>query len=255
MSLEFVVLGFQFVNNLIDHLDMYILPMKKNPVPVRRGIFVSLAIIFSVLFFISSSALAQSLFVVPSAEIPIRRGQGTEYKIVAMVKDGTKVEFLEEEGFYTKVRLGSGKEGWMLSRFLSSDPPLDQVVERLQLENDQLKEKSYSANEKIKELTQALDTTKQELDSLRGEREKLGEDYETLQRDTADVVGIKNELERTTGENSALQDKLAQLEGENRALKKDDKLYWFLAGAGVFLIGIIFGKMPAPSRRRKSSLL
>lgn len=212
-------------------------------------------VLFCCSVFMVTATLAQSLFVAPSAEIAIRRGQGTEYKIVAMVKDGTKVEFLEEDGFYTKIRLNSGKEGWMLSRFLSPDPPLFQVVERLQQENDQLKEKSHTASEKISELTLALENTQQELDSLKSDREQLGEDYETLQRDTADVMQIKKDLEKTSGENSALLDKLAQLETENNTLKKDDKMYWFLAGAGVLILGIIFGKMPGPSRRRKSSLL
>lgn len=203
----------------------------------------------------SISAVAESLYVAPSAEIALRRGQGTEYKIVAMVKDGTKVELIEEEGFHSKVRLQTGKEGWMLSRFLSPDPPLNQVVDRLQGENDTLKQQFYKAGEKIKELTLALENTQQELDKIRNDREQLGEDYKSLQRDTADVVQIKQDLDKTAEENSALLDKLAYVEGQYSSLKKDNTMYWFLAGAGVLIVGIIFGKMPGPSRRRKSSLL
>ena len=202
-----------------------------------------------------STVSAESLYVAPSAEVAIRRGQGTEYKIVAMVKSGTRVEFLEDVEHHTKVRLASGKEGWMLSRFLSPDPPLDQVVDRLQLENDKLKEKSAKAAEKIAELTLALSTTQDELAALRRDREQLGQDYETLQKDTADVVQIKKDLDSTVGENSALLEKLALLEEQYKALKKDSKMYWFLAGAGVLIVGLIFGKLPSPARRRKSSLL
>ncbi len=129
------------------------------------------------------------------------------------------------------------------------------MVDRLQLENDKLKEKSYTAGEQIKELALALETTQQDLEKLQSDREQLGEDYEALQRDTADVVQIKKDLEKTVEENSALLDKLASVEGQYNSLKKDNKMYWFLAGAGVLIVGIIFGKMPGPSRRRKSSLL
>jgi SH3 domain protein len=214
-----------------------------------------LAITIAVVAGSSTIVSAESLYVTPSAEVAIRSGQGTEYKIVSIVKDGSRVEFLEEEGFHTKVRLQSGKEGWMLSRFLSPDPPLDQVVERLQIENDKLKEKSATAIEKIKELNLSLKTAQEELDGLRLDREQLGQDYDTLQKDTADVVKIKEDLERTVDENSALLEKLALVEEQYNSLKKDNKMYWFLVGAGVLILGIIVGKMPGPSRRRKSSLL
>ena len=214
-----------------------------------------LAIFVGTMVFTCISVSARSLYVAPSAEIAIRRGQGTEYKIVAMVKDGAKVEVIEESEYYTKIRLDSGKEGWVLSRFLSPDPPLDSVVKKLQVEKDNLQEKSTAATQKIEELTLALNTIQEELDNLRGERDVLSQDYATLQRDTADVVQIKEDLEKTAGENGALLDKLALVEEQYNALKKDSNMYWFLAGAGVLIVGIVLGKMPGPSRRRKSSLL
>lgn len=200
-------------------------------------------------------ASAGSLYVEPSTEVAIRRGQGTEYKIVAMIKNGAKVEALEELKDYTRVRLDSGREGWMLSRFLSPDPPLDQVVDTLQGEKDRLLEKSTTATQTIKELTLDLRIAQEELAALRGERDVLSEDYKTLQRDTADVVQIKQDMERTTEENSALLEKLNLVEEQYNALKKDSSMYWFLVGAGVLVVGIILGKLPAPSRKRKSSLL
>ena len=198
---------------------------------------------------------AASLYVAPSTEVAIRRGQGTEYKIVAMVKNGEKLEALEELEGYTRVRLDSGREGWVLSRFLSPDPPLDQVVDTLQSEKDRLVEKSTTATRTIEELTVDLRTAQEELANLRGERNVLSQDYKTLQRDTADVVQIKQDMERTAKENSALLEKLAVVEEQYNTLKNDSNMYWFLVGAGVLVVGIILGKLPAPSRRRKSSLL
>lgn len=214
-----------------------------------------LAIFVGTMVFTCINALATSLYVAPTAEIAIRRGQGTEYKIVAMVKDGAKVEVIEEVEFYKKVRTSTGREGWVLGRFLSSEPPLDSVVEKLREEKRKWQEKSIGVNQKIEELTLALNTTQEELNYLSREREELGHDYETLQRDTADVVQIKQDLDRTAGENGTLIEKLDVVEEQYNALKKDSTMYWFLAGAGVLVVGIALGKMPGPSRRRKSSLL
>ena len=214
-----------------------------------------LAIFVGTMLFTGINVLASSLYVAPTAEIAIRRGQGTEYKIVAMVKDGVKVEVIEESEFYKKVRTRTGREGWVLSRFLSPNPPLDSVVEKLRGEKKTWQGKSTIVNQKIEELTLTVTTTQEELNNLRREREELAHDYETLQRDTADVVQIKQDLERTAGENGTLLEKLAVVEEQYNALKKDSTMYWFLAGAGVLIVGIILGKMPGPSRRRKSSLL
>jgi len=214
-----------------------------------------LAIFAGTMVFTCINVLASSLYVAPTAQIAIRRGQGTEYKIVAMVKDGVKVEVIEESEFYKKVRTSTGREGWVLSRFLSPNPPLDSVVEKLREEKKTWQGKSTTLNQKIEELTLSLNTTQEELNNLRREREELGHDYETLQRDTADVVQIKQDLERTAGENGTLLEKLAVVEEQYNGLKKDSTMYWFLAGAGVLVVGIILGKMPGPSRRRKSSLL
>jgi SH3 domain protein len=214
-----------------------------------------LAIFVGTMVFTCVNVLASSLYVAPTAEIAIRRGQGTEYKIVAMVKDGVKVEVIEESEFYKKVRTRTGREGWVLSRFLSPNPPLDSVVEKLREEKKTWQGKSTIVNQKIEELTLTVTTTQEELNNLRREREELAHDYETLQRDTADVVQIKQDLERTAGENGTLLEKLAVVEEQYNALKKDSTMYWFLTGAGVLIVGIILGKMPGPSRRRKSSLL
>lgn len=228
---------------------------KNEHTPVAGRASLMLALFVGTVLFTSINVVASSLYVAPTAELAIRRGQGTEFKIVAMVKNGAKVEVIEETEYYKKVRLNSGKEGWMLGRFLTPDPPLDSVVERLREEKSKWQEKSTAANQKIEELTLALTTTQEELKNLRNEREELTHDYETLQRDTADVVQIKQDLERTAGENGTLLEKLAVIEGQYNALKKDSNMYWFLAGAGVLVAGIILGKMPGPSRRRRSSLL
>lgn len=243
-------------NYYIERVNMNKIHLQENSSGLTSKLLsLILTAVLGSIVFSFSSASAESFYVAPSIDVAVRRGQGTEYKIVSMVKSGSRVEFLEEEGFHTKIRLASGKEGWMLSRFLSPDPPLDQVVDRLQLENDKLKEKSATAIEKTKELNLALKKSQQELEALRGEREQLGQDYDTLQQDTADVVQIKENMEKTAEENSTLMGKLVQVEEQYNSLSKDNKMYWFLVGAGVLFVGIILGKMPSPSRKRKSSLL
>lgn len=216
---------------------------------------------FVIMFTVSTVILpvnqadAETLYVKPSAEVVVRRGQGSDYKIVAMVKDGTSVELLEESDSYSLVRLNNGKEGWMLKRFLSSDKPLAEIVSSLRVEKEELHQKETLTTEAMQTLQDELAKTKAQLNTSIGERDLVRKDFDALRRDTADVVKIKNDLQKTLDENEMLVEKLSVIEAENKGLKKDRAINWFLAGAGVLFAGVLMGRLPKPTRRRKSSLL
>ena len=209
---------------------------------------------------------AESQYVIPSSEIPVRRGQANDYKIVALVSDGTKVEVIERGDSYSLIRLENGKEGWILTRFLSDDPPLTEVVEALTSENEAIKLKEQqSAQERVmqeeqnaqkqQELSQALTQIQQQLKTTAAQRDAITASFEKLEKDTANVVEIKQKMANTVTENKSIKQKLSSLTRENEELKSDDRLNWFLTGGGVLLLGIIIGKITTRSRKRKPSLM
>lgn len=213
-----------------------------------------LLVTFSTVLFSGSPLSAKTYYVKPSSEVVVRRGQGTEYKIIAMVKDGVAVEFLEESDSYAKVRLQNGKEGWMLKRFLSTAPPLEEVVTTLQTEKEELEERASETALKLEEVSSVLAQTKMELESTLAEKNQIMTNYQVLKRDTADVVQIKTDLLQRTRENETLIQELASLREENNNLKENTAIKWFLTGGGVLLIGMFLGKISGQSRRKKSLL-
>ncbi len=213
-----------------------------------------------------SPLMAETQYVIPSSEIPVRRGQGNDYKIVALISDGTEVEVIERGDSYSLVRLENDKEGWILTRFLSDDPPLTEVVAALTSENEAIKLKEQESAEKLlmqeqqsaqkqEELTQALAEIKQQLEATAAQRDAITAAFEKLKKDTANVVEIKQNLANTITENKSIKQKLSGFTRENEELKSDDRLNWFLAGGGVLLLGIIIGKITTRSRKRKPSLM
>lgn len=215
---------------------------------------------------ISSPLQAETQYVIPSSEIPVRRGQGNDYKIVALISDGTKVEVLERGDSYSLVRLANEKEGWILTRFLSDNPPLTEVVATLTSENEAIKLQEQQSAQKLilqeqqsiqkqEELSQALAETEQKLESTDAEKTAITASFEKLKKDTANVVEIKKKLTETVNENKSIKQKLTTLTRENEELISDDRINWFLAGGGVLLLGIIIGKITSRSRKRKPSLL
>lgn len=231
--------------------------IRRNTKP--SGFFVLLLVLsfmpISSLLLPTIEASAASRYVKPSAEVVVRRGAGNEYKIIGMVKDGDAVELLNEGDSHALVRLADGKEGWMLKRFLSVEPPLSTIVESLRVENEKLKQAEMEKNRQFEEVSESLARTESHLQSTLSERDQILADYQSLQADTADVVKIKEDMLRTKEENEVLVQEMASLEVENNTLNKDKSINWFLAGGGVLLVGMSIGRLSGKSRKRKSSLI
>jgi len=209
-----------------------------------------------ILFFLSSDLLAAEWYVNPSSRVPVRRGQGTDYKIVVMVGAGTKVSFLEEKEGWAKVKLENDKEGWILKRYLSNEKPLKDQVAELEQENILLKEQFTETDTRLTELIQIHSQTEQDLTACMAERDTIAADFHRLQQDTADVVQTKEKLAATEIELNELTNRNADLQLENTALKKNSALIWFLAGSGVLLIGWFIGLITGKrNRKHRSSLL
>ncbi|GAB6192811.1 TIGR04211 family SH3 domain-containing protein [Desulfocastanea catecholica] len=231
----------------------------------RLTIKISPVFVFFLLlgFLLSCSAIfcsvktvnAATRYVKPSAEVVVRTGQGNEYKIISMVKDGAAVDLLQENDAYAMIRLPDGREGWMLKRFLSADPPLSVVVASLRAENEKMKQREMEQARQVDEISATLKKTESELASIVTERDQVKTDFQNLQEDTADVILIKEDMLKATKENELLAQEMAMLKEENNKLNKDKSINWFLAGGGVLLVGMFIGRLSSASRKRKSSLL
>lgn len=205
---------------------------------------------------VGTPSIAEELrFVRPSVEVPVRRGQGTDYKIVRLVKDGDQVELLEEDDAWAKIRLKGGVEGWMPKRFLSSDAPPLKLVQMLRTENEQLKQQNTALNQELTGLKDLQANTGGELSACIAQRDTIEGQYEILQADTADVVAIKNKMTATQQEIETVRTTLAAVQQQNNELKRKTSITWFLVGGGVLLFGWIIGVFSGRSRKKRSSLL
>ena len=194
-------------------------------------------------------------FVHPSVEVPVRRGQGTDYKIIKLVKDGDRVELLEEKDAWARILVDEKTEGWMPKRFLSSEAPPVKLVQILRVDNEQLKQKNAELDQELTDLKELQVDTGGELSACIAERDTIQSRYQTLEAETADVVAIKSKMDATEKEIEEVRSILAAVQQQNSELKRKSALAWFLAGGGVLLFGWIIGKFSGRSGKRKSSLL
>ena len=214
-----------------------------------------IAIALVIFLCIPSTALAKYLYVTPSAEIALRSGKGNEYRIIAVILNGSRVELLEEDEDWAMVLTSNNKKGWMPKRYLSSSPPLKYVVASLQAQRDQLKKQTTKISEQLDEASEAKNQYEQELKACILDRDQIRESYDSLKEDAADVLNFKKALSETAEELQEIKHKYNIAEQENEHLRDNSRIKWFLAGGGLLIVGWIIGLITTRGRKRRPSLL
>jgi SH3 domain protein len=198
------------------------------------------------------SALADTVYVSDMNEITLRSGPGAQYKIIALLRTGTQLATLTTSDDWTQIQTSSGKQGWVLTRYLQKDLPaalklaqLQQKFQRIAARNTRL----ANDNKSLQEKAGALET---ELATTRNTAEKLKSDYDTLRKDSTHFIALKTKYKSTAEALDQTKAKAEKIESELNMLYNDKRIWWFLAGGGMLLLGYIFGYSTKPQRRKPS---
>lgn len=205
------------------------------------------------LLVVASMGQAQTRYVTDRAVIELRRGPSTEYLILRNLESGAEVQVLEqdESNGYSRVRVSDqGTEGWILTRFLTSEPI---ARDRLSVSERNLtaaRQRVTALETEVKELSTQLAATKTDLEQTRGTHAATSQELTDIRTAAANVVAIRDQ-------NTSLQQQLIQrnreveeLTATNARLASRNNQNWFVVGAAVLLGGIVIGLI-APSLRRK----
>jgi SH3 domain protein len=180
------------------------------------------AAVLGLLFFVglvpAGPARAQEAWVRDEVQLNLRTGPGNQYRITGAIRTGDAVRILERGDGWTKVALSDGRDGWVPAGFLDEEPPATLRVARLE--------------DRSQELEEIVDRLRDELASLRSERDSLA-DSESIQRTRAE-----------------------QLEVENLELKAGARWPEWITGAAILATGMLVGSILQSwmSRRPRSRI-
>ena len=186
---------------------------------------------------ISPFSFADEAYIRDTLYVPLRGGESSEHRIIHRgIKSGTPLERLEtnEQTGYTRVRTGKGLEGWLLTQYLVDEP-----IASTQL--DIVKSELQSLDTKHQQTLLSLKEVKEARKVLADQNELLAEDLATITTLSANVVVIDEQNKRLSEERDVLLQKIKNLNELTNALSDDRAQQWFLRGAGVILIGLMFG--------------
>ena len=186
---------------------------------------------------ISPFSFADEAYIRDTLYVPLRGGQSSEHRIIHRgIKSGTPLERLEtnEQTGYTRVRTGKGLEGWLLTQYLVDEPIASTQLHIVKSELQSLDTKHQQTLLSLKEVKEARKV-------LADQNELLAEDLATITILSANVVVIDEQNKRLSEERDVLLQKIKNLNELTNALSDDRAQQWFLLGAGVILIGLLFG--------------
>jgi len=207
----------------------------------------------SALLCLPSLAAAQQLFVSDVQEITVRTGPSLDNKIVQMVKSGAKMDKIKDEGEWAMVRTDTGKEGWVLKRYLSPDMPVKVQFEEFKARNAEMIEKAGKVEAIVGKFEEENRNLQKNLAGIQGEYGKLKSEYETLSKANANVAEMTKSFHEMKAASEAARQETDRLKRENETLRDISDVKWFLAGAGVLFAGWVFGYLLGRSARKKSN--
>lgn len=208
-----------------------------------------------VLIALTGIAQAESRYVTDKLTITVRSGQDSSYRVLASVPSGTELEVLSEnkETGYSRVRTPDGTEGYALTRYLQNEEPAQ--VKLTEARQELKKLRAQSENDTVKELNELkseYQSLKLQYDTLEFENVQLTQQLDAVKENASNVVSLMDERDEALQRANRLATELDEMRVKNMQLENHSDKKWFMAGAGVLILGILVGIiLPRVGGRRR----
>jgi SH3 domain protein len=210
--------------------------------------------IFCMVFLFAGAVSAATMYVTDILKLPLRSGPSTEHKILALKESGEKLEVLEASDEWSLVRAQDGKEGYVSTRYLLSEPISRDKLAQLQQIHQELTTRVASLAEENKRLKSENQVLGADLSVNEKDFIQLQSEFKALEKDSAGFLELKSKYDKAATELVEKTQRLEVLEEELAGIELSQYIKWFLAGAGVLFVGFIVG-FSTKRQRRRSSLL
>ena len=206
------------------------------------------------LLILPAASVAETVYVSEDFEITMRTGPASDRKIISLVQSGKALEILEKGAEWSMVRDHNGKEGWVLNRYITPNQPCAMVLGRVRQDFDVLTAKYKDLKDNFDNLSAQKKATDSDLSQNQKDRDELSTAYETLKKEAADFLKLKQRHKQVSADLEAEKTLSAKLDEENMQLKRSRIIQWVLTGGGIMLVGFFIGLFSSSRRKSRSSL-
>ncbi len=198
----------------------------------------------------AASAFGATRYVGDLVEITVRSGPDVKYRVIKTISSGKAVEVIETQNGWSKIELADDKTGWVVNRYLKTEKPDSLRVKKLKDKLGPLQnqiENVKAENDRLIKMNQSLS---KKLEQNRAKLEEIRKAHKQLKAESKDYLKLKEKHQSLTKELKKKDKRIAALEKQVSRSYLSSAIKWFLAGAGVLLMGMLIG---ASSARRKRS--
>jgi SH3 domain protein len=199
-------------------------------------------------------AAAESKYVAEEFEITLRTGPGLDRKIIALIPAGKLVEVIQKGDEWSEVALPNGKQGFVLTRYLTDQLPTSIVLERLQQKHATLQTKSEELQNKANELSSENKQLKETLSKTQSELTSLNNEHQALRKGSGEYLSLKQKYDQASKDLVETRQKAENFEAEVNKLSHKEFYDGMLYGGGILIVGIVLGLIFRKPKRKQSLL-
>ena len=219
--------------------------MRNTGIMKSNLIFLLLLLTIPVGFVVAAHADTQ--YVSDMLVLTIRDNPDKEANVLGNLKTADPVEVLETANRFMRIRTKEGLEGWVQKNFISAGKPKAIIIKEMKNEISQLKAKveefENSRDADLNEIRASSQDDKLKL-------EQLTEKYNHLLKESkTKIAALTGERGKLKAINTELNIEVDNLTKDLNSHPKTKRIQYFLAGAGVLLLGFFLGLF---SKRKKS---
>jgi len=201
-------------------------------------------------------ALAETRYITDIAQVELRKGESTRYRILRYLTSGEAVKALStnRKTGYSRIRTKDGTTGYVLTRQLQDERGARDRLAAMEASLAELQQAPDQLAVKLTELQSAHEGLQADHEALEQEKGRLEEELAAIKYTSTNLVAISQERSDLRKHVADLTGQVADLQQKNRDLKNETNQRWFLIGAsvvtGAILIGFVLPHLRF--RRRKS---
>jgi SH3 domain protein len=214
----------------------------------------SAMLVLSGLFLTATLVCAETKFVSEKLTITLRTGPGTDRKIISMLPVGSAIEVVTPGQEWTRVKLPSGKKGWVLTRYLTAKEPASRVLARLQQKYARLSENYEILQKKSSQLSSEGKGLAGELAENQQALSKLTHQYETLKNDSKEFLTLKTKYAKSLKDSKQAREEADEIQEQYKQLSYSEVKNGMLIGGGLIILGFVTGYILKRPRRRSPLL-
>lgn len=210
---------------------------------MARTLIIAILLALSSPIAVAESA-SDTVYIRDTIYVPLRSGPSSQNRIVQRaVRSGTPLELLEEdpETDWVLVQMENGTQGWVQNQYIQREPIAKAQLQAAENRLSELEANYQQTLLRVQELEADNEQLESANEALSDENQRLTDELDAIIKKADNVIAIDEENAELQQENEALTEELAEIRRDNEELQDTAQQEWFLRGAGVILLGLLFG--------------